>query len=113
MEEEEEINENLDDNNHEKLYKDMFKEYKNYVIVDRKRFKILSSSNSKYYLKKSFCYPLSKKEIDSLKTVVNIKTNQNNNSVGTIKVFLEEEEIGKLNIYKKDKKKKRFSFLNS
>ena len=107
----------LDDNdiynNHEKLYKDMFKEYKNYVIVDRKRFKILSSSNSKYYLKKSFCYPLSKKEIDSLKTVVNIKTNKNNNAVGIIKVYLEEEEIGKLNIYKKDKKKKRFSFLNS
>ena len=106
----------LDDNdiyiNHRKIYNQMYNNYKNYLIVDRKTFNIHDESEDKYYLKKSFSYPLSKGEIKNIRTVVSIKPEQKNEIVGSVKIYLDNDLIGNLNIYKKTKKKKRLSFLN-
>ena len=87
-------------NNHEYLYDKYFSKYKKYKIIDKN----LYIPNG--YLKKSFSYPLTDDEIDRLSTLINIYPENRNNIIGKITIRLDNKEIGKLNIYKKFKKKK-------
>lgn len=106
----------LDDNdiyiNHKKLYNQIYEKYKKYLIINKNTFDVRSSNNEKYYLKESYSYPLTKSEINSIRTVINIKAEQKNAIIGEVKIYLKNALIGKVNIYKEGKKKKSLSFLN-
>lgn len=91
---------------HEKLYEQLFAEYENYKIVDKNSFDVKSKNKDEIlFLKKSFSYPLTKKEISKIKTLVTF-ANNSKNTAGTIKIYLGDKKIGQLDIYKKTQKKK-------
>lgn len=91
---------------HQKLYEQLFAEYENYKIVDKNSFDVKSKNEDEIlYLKKSFSYPLTKKEIYKIKTLVTL-TDNSKNTAGTIKIYLGDKKIGQLDIYKKSQKKK-------
>ena len=68
----------LDDNNsyenHKNLYNYIFNKYKNYKIISKGKL----TNNSNLYIKKSFYYPLTKYEINNIKTIVSIDKNISN-----------------------------------
>ena len=95
----------LDDNNsyknHKELYEYIFNNYKNYKIIDKNKFTISKKIyNGKVYIKKSFYYPLTKEEIDNVKTVIHIDKYVNNR-IGKIDIYLNKSKIGSIYIYKK------------
>lgn len=93
--------------NHKKLYERYFSLYDNYTIIDKNNFTLNDpSSGKKYYIKESFSYPLLKSEIKNISTLVRIIDSNKKKNTGEIKIYLGENEIGKIKIYKKDKKKK-------
>ena len=96
---------------HESLYEELFSNYKKYKIVDKKTFNIDKKLfASPVYLKKSFFYPLTEREIDKIKTFIYLE-NFSKNKVGNIEIFLKDEKIGSLPIFLKKEKKENFSFL--
>ena len=93
--------------NHENLFEDYFKKYKNYIIIDKNDFtfaKYLIKKN--VYIKKDFKYPLSDLEVDKVSTLIKIYKNSNNNIIGNVIIKLNNDNIGKLNIYNRVYKKK-------
>ena len=91
---------------HQKLYEQLFAEYENYKIVDKNSFDVKSKNEDEIlYLKKSFSYPLTKKEISKVKTLVTF-TDYSKNTAGAITIYLGDKKIGQLDIYKKLQKKK-------
>lgn len=91
---------------HQKLYEQLFAEYENYKIVDKNSFDVKSENKDEIlYLKKSFSYPLNKKEICKVKTLITF-TNDSKNKAGNITIYLDDKKIGQLDIYKKTQKKK-------
>ena len=103
----------LDDQNeydtHKNLYQRTFNKYKNYKIVDKNNFKIDKNFyNGNIYIKESFEYPLTKKELEQIKTLVEIKNkNTKKNNIGKIKVYLSGKKIKEIPIYKKEKEEKK------
>lgn len=102
------LNDGNEYNTHENLYEEIFNKYKNYVIVDKKNFKIDKEYfEQPVYLKESFIYPLKKSEVSKIKTLISISNKKNkSNIVGEITIYLDKKEIGKINVYKKQIKKK-------
>lgn len=101
----------LDDQNeydtHENLYEKVFNKYQNYKIVDKNNFKIDKNFyNGNIYIKESFTYPLTKEEVNKIKTVVEIK-NTNKSKIGKIKVYLKDNIIKEIPIYTKQKEEKK------
>lgn len=95
---------------HQELYEYLFKNYKNYKIIDKNIFNSTKSyTDDNLYLKKSFSYPLTTKETEQIKTLISIN-NKNKNKVGEISIYLKDEKIGSLDIYK-SKQKKKENFL--
>ena len=94
-------------NNHRDLYEYYFNLYNEYTIVDKKEFSIITYDNKKYYIKKSFKYPLKESEIDSVKTLVKINSKTKNKRCGYIIIELDNNEIGKIDIYQKSMQKKK------
>lgn len=94
-------------NNHQKLYDYYFSKYHNYIIIDKQSFDVsnLINNNYKYYIKKSFKYPLSSDEVEKIRTFVEIK---NDNKLGKIVVKIADKKIGVIKIYKEKKKEKSF-----
>ena len=95
----------LDDNNsyknHKELYEYIFNKYKKYKIIDKNKFTISKKIyNGKAYIKKSFYYPLTKEEVDNVKTVIRIDKYVNNR-IGNIDIYLNKSKIGNIYIYKK------------
>ena len=88
-------------NNHKNLYVDFFNRYKNYIVVDKNKFKF---NNKSLYLKNSFKYPLTKSESNRIVTSVNLYDNPVSDSYGYVLVKLDDKVIGSVNIYKKIKK---------
>lgn len=98
--------------NHENLYENIFSKYHRYEIIDKDNFKINSGlSNKEVYLKESFYYPLTEKEVESVRTVIHFFKQPSSDKVGVINIYLDNQEIGQLFIYAKEKKKEKFSFL--
>ena len=96
------LNDNNSYNNHQRLYEEIFSKYTNYEIISKKNFNIDKEFyNKNIYIKKSFYYPLSKLELDDIKTVFSIDSTINSKKVGIIKIYLKNKEIGNLDIYKK------------
>lgn len=107
----------LDDNdiynNHRYLYEKYFAKYKKFLIVDKDKF--LKNPNlikENLYIKKSFYYPLRKDEETEVVTLIKIFNEKNNQKVGEITIKLENNEIGKLNIYKQINKKEDISIFS-
>lgn len=95
---------------HEELYEYAFSNYKNYRILDIKKFKIDDSYYpNKIYIKENFSYPLLEEEKDLIRVEVKLtklKNYQNNDSVGIVIVKLGNEEIHTQKVYVKVKEKK-------
>ena len=106
----------LDDNDiyetHEYLYDKYFDKYKLYTIVDKNKFVIDKTLYPEdIYLKKSFKYLLTLEESKSVTTLIKLNEKVNSNVIGEIIISLDNEEIGRLNIYKKEKKKDRLTIF--
>ena len=92
---------------HQKLYEYLFENYKNYKIIDKNIFNSTKSyTDDNLYIKKSFSYPLTTKETEQIKTLISIN-NKNKNKVGEISIYLKNNKIGSLDIYKNKQKKEK------
>lgn len=98
---------------HETMYNYGFENYKNYVILDKNKFKV---DNAYYpnqiYIKESFKYPLTEVEKENVKVLVKLtkldKIN-NNDEVGIVIVKLAGQEIYSEKVYVRvNKEKKNF-----
>lgn len=107
----------LKDPNHyesqKSLYESIFSKYKRYKIIDKENFSIDEEYyKDKLYIKESFYYPLTEKELAKIKTLVKItklKNYNNDDKVGEIEISLDNKLLKKIDIYvKKEKKKKNF-----
>ena len=99
---------------HEYLYEQTFSKYSNYKIIDKNNFKL---ENTDYkdtaYIKESFTYPLTLEEKEQVKTKVTLFNKlEVEDVIGYIEIMLNEEKIGKINIYNKITKKEEMSFFS-
>lgn len=91
---------------HKSLYEYFFEHYKRYEIVSKDNFDIdREFINEDVYIKRSFVYPLADSEIDKIKTVISVDSKIKGNIVGKIKIYLGDDNIGNVNIYRQTKKK--------
>lgn len=92
---------------HKSLYENIYKEYKNYTIVEKQTFKLNNSIyNGKTYLKNSFTYPLTKAERERIKTkIIIFNEKEVEDIIGYIQISLDNKVIGRVNIYKLKEKK--------
>ena len=99
-------------NNHIDLYEDFFSKYKRYKIIDKNNFRIDKEFvDEDVYLEDSFYYPLTSNEVNDIKTVVHFLDDSATDEIGTIEIFLSNQKIGELPIYRKIKKIEQFSFF--
>ena len=81
----------------ENLYEYGFSNYKQYLILDKNNFKIDSNFyKEKIYIKSSFSYPLTEIEKENIKVLVKLNkfTNlKNDDPIGTVNVYLDNNEI--------------------
>ena len=103
------LDDNDEYNNHERLAEYIFDNYSNYNIVDKNDFDLVLDNN-KYYVKKSFTYPLTESELDNVKVLASIDDSINNGKVGNIKISLNNKTLKKIPIYIEEEKKKENFF---
>ena len=98
---------------HKYYYEKVFKNYNNYLLLDKNNFKIDKNfCNKEVYLKESFSYPLTDLEVDKVKTVLSLENkNSKNKIVGNINIYLDKELIGRVDIYQKEKKEQKKSLF--
>ena len=96
-------------NNHERLAEYAFDNYSNYDIVDKNEFNLVIDDN-KYYVNKSFSYPLTESEKDNVKVLASIDDSLNNGKVGNINISLNNKTLKKIPLYIKEEKKKENFF---
>lgn len=99
---------------HETMYEYGFENYKNYTILDKKKFKV---DNAYYpnqiYIKENFTYPLTEIEKENIKVVVKLTKLENvkdGDEVGVVIVKLAGEEIFREKVYVKVKEEKQGFF---
>lgn len=90
---------------HKTLYESAFSKYKNYTIIDKRKFGIDKNFyDGKIYVKKSFIYPLTEAETDKISTKLEINTKQRwspKKQIGQVKIYLDNKKIGTVPIYSK------------
>ena len=96
-------------NNHERLAEYVFDNYSNYDIVDKNDFNLVIDDN-KYYVNKSFSYPLTDSEKDNVKVLASIDDSINSGKVGNINISLNNKTLKKIPLYIKEEKKKENFF---
>lgn len=93
----------LDDSNtyenHKALYEKIYQNYQNYLIVDSKKFDL----DNNYYIKESFSYPLTKEELENIKTLTKIDSSLTGEKKGQVEVYLYNKLIKKIPIYEQKK----------
>lgn len=99
---------------HETMYEYGFENYKKYKILDKKKFKIDDAYYpNKIYINEDFYYPLTESETEQIKVLVKLtkleKLN-NNDEVGKVIVFLNDEEIYSQKVYVKVKEENKNLF---
>lgn len=100
-------------NNHRSIYERVFSRYRRYKIIDKNHFDIDSEFvDDDVYLKESFYYPLTSNELDNIKTVVHFFDEALEDKAGVIEIYLSDNLIGELTIYRQKEKKEEFSFLS-
>lgn len=104
------LNDGNEYTSHETMYNYGFGNYKNYVILDKKKFKIDDNYyKDKIYIKENFSYPLTELEKEQVKVLVKLTKLDNykdDDKVGIVSVELSGEEIFRENVYVKVKAKK-------
>lgn len=102
---------------HEYLYDYYFNLYDNYLLIDKDNFDIDDNFyKDDVYVRESFTYPLTKKEKEKTKVVIDIYKQDNyedNGVVGVVKVLIDTDEIYKENIYVKKSNKDNKSLFRS
>ncbi len=96
-------------NNHERLAEYVFDNYSNYDIVDKNDFNLVIDDN-KYYVNKSFSYPLTDSEKDNVKVLASIDDSINSGKVGNINISLNNKTLKKIPLYIKEERKKENFF---
>ena len=96
-------------NNHERLAEYAFDNYSNYDIVDKNDFDLVIDDN-KYYVNKSFSYPLTDSEKDNVNVLASIDDSINSGKVGNINISLNNKTLKKIPLYIKEEKKKENFF---
>lgn len=96
-------------NNHERLVEYAFDNYSNYDIVDKNDFNLVIDDN-KYYVNKSFSYPLTDSEKDNVKVLASIDDSINSGKVGNINISINNKTLKKIPLYIKEEKKKENFF---
>lgn len=99
---------------HETMYNYGFENYKNYVILDKKKFKVDSAyyPNS-IYIKENFIYPLTEIEKENVRVLVKLTKLdkvKDNDEVGTVIVKLAGEEIYQEKVYVRVKEEEKGFF---
>lgn len=99
---------------HETMYEYGFENYRNYTILDKKKFKV---DNAYYpnqiYIKENFTYPLTEIEKENIKVLVKLTKLENvkdGDEVGVVIVKLAGEEIFREKVYVKAKEEKQGFF---
>lgn len=102
---------------HEEMYEYGFNKYKKYLIVDKNNFDIDDNFyKDEIYIKKSFSYPMTEKELSKTSVVVELlklKKYKNNEKVGEVIVTLDHEEIFRTPIFVKVREKKNNKSLRT
>ncbi len=99
-------------NNHERLAEYAFDNYSNYDIVDKNDFDLVIDDN-KYYVNKSFSYPLTEEEKNNVKVLASIDDSIKSGKVGkvgNINISLNNKTLKKIPLYIKEEKKKENFF---
>ena len=92
---------------HRQLYETYFFKYKKYVILNPRSFDVNSNIiQGHYYLKESFEYLLSDDEIENVNTLIEFYPITKEKKAGLVHVKLNDEEIGLVDIYQDNTKKK-------
>lgn len=100
-------------NNHQNLYENIFSKYHRYKIIDKNHFSVDSQFVDKdVYLKESFYYPLTEKEVDDIKTIVHFFDQSSSDKIGKIDIYLKKEKIGEVPVFVQEKKKETHSFFD-
>ena len=113
------LNDGDDWNDHQKLYKEAFEEYKNYRILKKGNINILNEThyeNSQLYIKNDFSYPLLNSEKNNIIlkfTLKKLTSFKDNEEVGKVIVKIGDKQIYEDKVYvkKKEAKKKIFGFI--
>lgn len=99
---------------HETMYDYGFENYTNYVVLDKKKFKVDKAYYpDKVYIKEAFIYPLTEIEKENVKVFVKLDTLEkykDGDQVGIVSVKLNGEEIHSQKVYVKVKKDKKGFF---
>ena len=96
-------------NNHKRLAEYAFNNYSKYSIVDKNDFDLVIDDN-KYYVKKSFSYPLTEEEKDNVEVLASIDNSLGSGKVGNINISLNNKTLKKIPLYIKEEKKKENFF---
>ena len=96
-------------NNHERLAEYVFDNYSNYDIVDKNDFDLVIDDN-KYYVNKSFSYPLTEEEKNNVKVLASIDDSIKSGKVGNINISINNKTLKKIPLYIKEEKKKENFF---
>lgn len=112
------LNDGNDWQDHKNLYEEAFETYKSYQILKKGLIDIYEEkyyNNKEFYLKNNFSYPLLDSEKNNI--VLKIELNKdrkykNNQKIGQVKVMVNQEEIHKENIYMRNKKSEKETFIS-
>jgi len=89
---------------HQKLYEDMFNKYDNYKLVNQKTFPITIKTNNKNaYIKEDITYPVTSNEKDNLSVKIILYEEKQNNVIGELKAYYNDDEFKSIKIYEKEK----------
>lgn len=80
------------------FFEEIFSKYKNYIILDKDKFKVKSTLEGKLYINNSFSYPLTDSEYSLISTKMEFN-NKKKGTVGEVLVYLDDSLIHKENIY--------------
>lgn len=103
------LNDGNDWQDHVKLLEYGFNNYKSYEIIKKGSINIYDEVYYKdydLYLKESFKYPLTEEENKNIVLKFELQKNriiENDSKVGKVKIYVMNEQIGKLDIYAKEK----------
>ena len=86
------------------IFENIFNNYKNYLILDKKTFTIDNNKYNNIYIKESFKYPLKENELKNITKKVKYLEKKSKDKIGELYVYLDDEIIFKTNLYEKYKK---------
>ncbi|MBQ8891914.1 MAG: D-alanyl-D-alanine carboxypeptidase [Bacilli bacterium] len=92
--------------NHERMYEYYFNKYKNFLILDKNKFKLQDTT---YFIKNNFYYPIKDDEINLINTKILI--DEKENIYGKINVTFDNKVIHEETIYKEEVENKKESIL--